>query len=204
MNATTIDTNAYLLRELDGTSYLLASAVAGALVADAGADALVAVCLESFEDDGLARDELAKLNLRHGYADAKRLTRSALSDSFDGLAGTPPAGWLAGLAAEAVGYVFDNPECVDPETVRDGADAAEVLADAAIDWLGGLLVGGLSDAKDKRREQHALDLEAEEAGPFCELCGAYNVELDSDGIDDTLACLPCLKHRAEKIAEGTN
>jgi len=203
---TPIDLNAYLLREVDGQFYLLRAAVAGALVADASADALALVCLESFEDEGLARDELAQINLRHGCAAAKRMTRAALLE----LGGAAPSSDAAAsrfcseVAAEAVDYVFSNIECVDPDTIKTGADAADVLADAACDWLGGLLVGGLSDAKQARREQHALDLEAEEAGPFCELCGAYNVELDHDDLDDTLACLPCLKHRAEKIAEGTN
>lgn len=165
-----------------GTHYLLKGDLARSLKADAPAEVLASIALEAFEDEGLARAEMARLNMRHGFGPAKLLVRGAVESVGVGSRSA------SDLAAEAVSYVFDH--VVEFVEVEDGADAAEVLARAAVDWLTGCISGGIDDAIASRRE--AIERQAEQdadESPICERCGADGPDLQEEG--DYLACATC-------------
>lgn len=156
MTTTTNDTwtcpaNRYAIVELDDTTvgttfHLILAALVNA--GDVATDAL-----ESFEDEGLARAELATLNLKHADALAVELVTEGIK-----AAGCDRGSMAEVFAVEAVGYVQPLADefifGADLDAVKAGGSAAEALAEAAMSWLTGCMIGGLDDVLTQRKRSN--------------------------------------------------
>jgi len=108
--------------------------------------------LESFEDEDLARQELATLNLKHAEAVAVELATEAVK-----AAGCGTDRMAEVMAVEAVGYVHPIADefifGAELDAVKAGGSACEALARAAVSWLAGCIEGGLDDAITEARNR---------------------------------------------------